>query len=245
MPTLIRYRKHPTSAKHRVTDYPLIWGTREGEELSLEEVPSNTASQHGILPGTPTEVAQRLGIRPDLSLPALDANDNEVAIPDKWYRQWAEIFEYDVIAPVGEVQWLRDFVRGPERSDELPSTWSETKLAGDGSTHSHTLCSYKATVAVARGMAYVQRASSLVVMDKIQAGVGMVQRIAGISDFSGWRSVSTLPHERAEELYQPSDLYQLVDPRVYDPSTDADSDDPRGRTFTTSDFLDARGLTRL
>jgi len=160
-------------------------------------------------------------------------------------RTHEQVFAYDVVVPESEEAWVRDFVRGPERSDSLPDSWSETHLTDGSGDHTHTLCSYKATVAVARGMAYVQRASSVVVMSKIKAGVGMVQRIAEINGFSGWRSVSALPEERAEELYEPQDLYQLIDPRIYDPSTDADSEDPRGEAFTTDDFLNARDLTRL
>jgi len=202
--------------------------SRYSEKLSSDPMQVMEARGYELIPAT------------ELPQPGQDPD-----LPDSYHRRHSEIFEYDVVSPAGEVDWLRDFVRGPERSDSLPSTWSEEKLTDGSGDHTHTLYSYKATVAVARGMAYVQRASSPVVMDKIQAGVGMVQRIADTSDFSGWRSASALPDERAEELYEPGDLYQLIDPRIYDPSTNADSDDPRGEAFTTDDFLNARGLTRL
>jgi len=220
-----------------------LWVRGDGRILCLHGE-SGVGRYSEQIDGDPLRVMERRGydLIPATELPQPGQDPD---LTDKYHRRHTGIFAYDVIAPAEEVGWLRNFVRGPERSDSLPDSWSETKLTDGSGDHTHTLCSYKATVAVARGMAYVQRASSPVVMDKIAAGVGMVQRIAQIDGFSGWRSASALPDERSEELYEPGDLYQLIDPRIYDPNTDANSDDPRGEAFTTDDFLNARGLTRL
>jgi len=163
---------------------------------------------------------------------------------DGWPRQFSKIFAYTILAPAGEeLRWVRDFIRGPERSDSLPASWSEQALTNGSGDQTHTLCTYNATVEIARGMRYVQHASH--VESHIQDGVAMVQRIRPLADFSGWRSVSRLPNERPEELYKPGDVYQLVAPAVYDPDANSGAQDPRGSALTQSQLLEAYGLTPM
>jgi len=162
--TLLSYRNSlPQSAAHIVDAQGQIltaWAEAGAGYVSLSAADKHTVTvADTMVEGTPTDVLQKEGWSP-ADVEVEDPEGVSKAWPDQWHRRWSQIFEYDVIAPRDDVQWLRDFVRGPERSDSLPNTWSEAKLTDGSGDHTHTLCSYQATVAVARGMAYVQRASS-------------------------------------------------------------------------------------